>query len=64
LSYLYEVNTKDYNKLLHDNITKSYEKAPYTFEKQHKPKGKKIATDRKLEDRMQKFPKKKSFYYI
>jgi len=26
ITNLYEVSTKDYNKLLHDNITKSYKK--------------------------------------
>ena len=41
---LYEMSAKDYNKLLHDNITKSYKKALDSFETEIKREAKAIAT--------------------
>ena len=57
---LYEMSAKDYNKLLH-NITKSYKKAPDSFESEINRKAKAIATSLHLDNRIQKFPKRNAF---
>ena len=58
---LYEMSAKDYNKLLHDNITKSYKKAPDSFETEINREAKAITTSLHLDNRIQKFPKRNAF---
>ena len=58
---LYEMSAKDYNKLLHDNITKSYKKAPDSFETEINREAKAIAASLHLDNRIQKFPKRTAF---
>ena len=58
---LYEISTENYNKLLLDNVTKSYKKAPQTLESNINKEAKKIATDLNLAERIQKFTEKKRF---
>ena len=58
---LYEMSAKDYNKLLHHNITKSYKKAPDSFETEINREAKVIATSLHLDNRIQKFPKRNAF---
>ena len=55
------MSAKDYNKLQHDNITKSYKKAPDSFETEINREAKAIATSLHLDNRIQKFPKRNAF---
>ena len=57
---LYEISTENYNKLLPDNVTKSYKKAPETLENNINKEAKKITTDLNLAKRIQKFTEKKT----
>jgi len=59
---LYEVNTKDYNKLLHDNITKSYKKASDTFEKCINQEAKKDCNWYKIRGQDSKISRKKNAF--
>ena len=56
---LYKMSAKDYNKLLHNNITKSYKKAPNFFETEINQEA--IATSIHLDNTIQKFPKCNAF---
>ena len=58
---LYEISTENYNKLLLDNVTKSYKKEPETLENNINKEAKKIATDLNLAGRIQKFTEKNAF---
>ena len=58
---LYEMSAKDYNKLLHDNITKSYKKASDSFETEINREAKAIAPSLHLDNRIQKFSKRNAF---
>ena len=60
---LYEISTENHNKLLLDNVTKSYKKAPETLENNINKEAKKIATDLNLAGKIQKFTGKKRFRY-
>ena len=60
-NHLYEISTENYNKLLLDNITKSYKKAPKTLENNINKEAKKRATDLNLAERIQKFTEKNTF---
>ena len=53
---LYKMSAKDYNKLLHDNITKSYKKAHDSFETEINREAKAIATSLHVDNMIQKFP--------
>ena len=58
---LYEISIENYNKLLLDNVTKSYKKAPETLKNNINKEAKKIATDLNLAERIQKFTEKNAF---
>ena len=57
---LYEMSAKNYNKLLHDNIAKSYKKTDF-FETEINREAKAIATSLHLDNRIQKFSKRNAF---
>ena len=59
---LYEISTENYNKLLLENVTKSYKNAPETLENNINKEAKKIATDLNLAERIQKFTEKKNAF--
>ena len=52
-SNIYKMCTGDYNKLLKDNITKTYKHAPPKLEKSINLEAKHIATNLKLDDRIE-----------
>ena len=58
---LCEISTENYNKLLLDNVTKSYKKVPKTLENNINKEAKKIAMDLNLARRIQKFMEKNAF---
>ena len=58
---LYKISTENYNKLLLNNVTKSYKKAPETHENNINKEAKKIVTDLNLAERIQKFTEKNVF---
>ena len=49
---LYEVKPDEYQKLLHNNITKTYKKAPQLIEQEINLEAKSIAEKMKLADRI------------
>ena len=53
-SNIYKMCTGDYNKLLKDNITKTYKHAPPKLEKSINLEAKHIATNLKLDDRIER----------
>lgn len=57
----YKVNPDKYNKLLQDNITKDYKKAPPTMEKDINKEDKRIATNLQLADRINSIAKNEAF---
>ena len=57
----YEISTENYNKLLLDNVTKSYKKAPETLENNINKEAKKITTNLNLAGRIQNFTEKNAF---
>jgi hypothetical protein len=57
----YKVNPKQYNELLHTNITKDYKKAPASLEQDINTGDKDIASNLKLADRINIMAKKEAF---
>ena len=53
-SNIYKMSTGDYNKLLKDNITKTYKHAPPKFEKSINLEAKHLATNLELDDRIER----------
>ena len=58
---LYEVDTENYNKLLFENITKTYKKSPATAKTQINSEAKRIADSVGLSDRIQQLAEKEAF---
>ena len=58
---LYEINPEDHEKLITENITKSYEKAPKKLEKAFNMEAKNIANTYKLAERIDHLPKTECF---
>ena len=58
---LYELSTAQYNKLLHDNVTKSYKKCDTNTKSNIDIEAKKIAENLKLDDRIESMASKPAF---
>ena len=58
---LYKVSKDTYSKLLQDNITKSYKKSNVTLIKKINKEAKTIASELKLDDRIEQFNQREAF---
>lgn len=60
-SNYYKMNSDSYDKLLHDNITKTYKKAPDNCMQKINTKDKQIAKELELDNRIETLAKKQAF---
>ena len=61
---IYKMNKEDYEKLMHENITKTYKKTNESKIKTINKSAKKIANRQDLEDRIEKFQENESYITI
>ena len=61
---IYKMETADYDKLLHDNITKTYKKSDQRNINNINRDAKKIAVDLDLEDRIEKMQESESYITV
>ena len=61
---IYKMNKEDHEKLMHENITKTYKKTNESKIKTINKSAKKIANRQDLEDRIEKFQENESYITI